>query len=102
MSLATLNKQRSVEKQSIRTTVTISKVSKIPISSPAAAEGTPAMSQSKKIAMEGASDPSSAAELSRDEGDESADVGKRKELLKEKFFNDSNGNERRGEFFDTL
>ncbi|XP_070495965.1 dystrophin, isoforms A/C/F/G/H-like isoform X7 [Chironomus tepperi] len=101
MSLATLNKQRSVEKQSIRTTVTISKVSKTPVLTTTSMPIT--TSQSKKIALDGITErndlsnqTSTEAEMSK-EIDEipNADVGKRKENAKEKFFNETNGTERR-------
>lgn len=101
MSLATLNKQRSVEKQSIRTTVTISKVSKTPVLTTTSMPIT--TSQSKKVTLDGVTERNdlsnqTEAEMSK-EIDEiaNADVAKRKDIAKEKFFNDTNGTERRGE-----
>lgn len=110
MSLATLNKQRASEKQqpqSIKTTVTISKVSKT-------TTGTPIMSQSRKIPSDGVSEKSEpsvassdsprtvrAASKSSDEipyADES--IGKKKEEAKEKFMNEGAEMYRRGELMD--
>lgn len=111
MSLATLNKQRALEKQqpqSIKTTVTISKVSKTPIAS-----NTPVMSQSRKIAADGVSEKSDPSIASSDSpktvraASKSSDeipfadadsIGKKKELMKEKFMNDGAEMSRRGEF----
>lgn len=95
MSLATLNKQRSVEKQSIRTTVTISKVSKTPILTTTTA---PIMSQSsRKSALDVVSETSSAdspqivCEKSKSSDDDVAgDVSRKKEIAKEKFFSSPN------------
>jgi hypothetical protein len=111
MSLATLNKQRSLDKQqpqSIKTTVTISKVSKTPIDS-----STPIMSQARRIANDSASEkgePSIASsdslqtvrEASKSSSDEipfaDASIGKKKEMAKEKFMNDGTiDGQRRGE-----
>lgn len=100
MSLATLNKQRSVEKQSIRTTVTISKVSKTPILTTTTA---PIMSQSsRKIALDGVSEtstesPQTVREKSKSPDEVSSDVNmpafevvtRKKEFAKEKFFSSS-------------
>lgn len=115
MSLATLNKQRSVEKQSIRTTVTISKVSKTPISTttsntmPITNVTSAASSQSKKILSDSMSEKSDLSSTespltvranSKSPDDipfvDDINVSKKREIAKEKFFNDSNG-ERRGE-----
>ncbi|KAL7035147.1 hypothetical protein ACKWTF_008245 [Chironomus riparius] len=100
MSLATLNKQRSVEKQSIRTTVTISKVSKTPVLTTTSMPIT-TTSQSKTITLDGVTERNdlsnqTEAEMSK-EIDEipNADVAKRKDIAKEKFFNETNGTERR-------
>jgi hypothetical protein len=107
MSLATLNKQR--QPQSIKTTVTISKVSKTPIES-----NTPIMSQSRRSANDSASEksePSIASndslqtvrEVSKSSVDEipfaDESIVRKKELAKEKFMNESaaEANERRGE-----
>lgn len=113
MSLATLNKQRSVEKQSIRTTVTISKVSKTPVFTTTTA---PSTTQSyKKIALDGVSEtstesPQTVREKSKSPDDDAMNLTidtnatKKKELAKEKFFSTSiddasNASEqRRGEF----
>lgn len=105
MSLATLNKQRASEKpqpQSIKTTVTISSVSKTP--------ATPIMSQSKKFALDGTSEKSEPSVTSSDSpitvraasvspvehpfADEP--IGKKKEIAKVKFMNDGNNFDRRG------
>jgi hypothetical protein len=113
MSLATLNKQRSVEKQSIKTTVTISKVSKTPITTTTTTtmpitSSVATSSQSKKIALDGETEqnyqsssesPQTAARENTPDDiafvDEINTV-KRKELTKEKFLYENNG-ERRGE-----
>lgn len=101
MSLATLNKQRSVEKQSIRTTVTISKVSKTPVLTTTSMPIT--TSPSKKLTLDGVTERNDLSnqtevEMSK-EIDEiaNADIAKRKDIAKEKFFNETNGTERRGE-----
>lgn len=99
MSLSTLNKQqRSVEKQSIRTTVTISKVSKTPILTTTTA---PITSQSsRKIALDGVSEtstesPQTVREKSPDEMSSDVNmpafemVTRKKEVAKEKFFSSS-------------
>ena len=114
MSLSTLNKQqqRSVEKQSIRTTVTISKVSKTPILTTTTA---PITSQSsRKIALDGVSEtstesPQTVREKSPDEMSSDVNmpafevVTRKKEMAKEKFFSSSiddnttpNAEQRRG------
>lgn len=103
MSLATLNKQRSVEKQSIRTTVTISKVSKTPVLTTTSMPIT--TSPSKKITFDGVTERNDLSNQAQTEAEMSkeideipnADVAKRKEIAKEKFFNETNGTERRGE-----
>lgn len=110
MSLATLNKQRASEKhqpQSIKTTVTISSVSKTPVGST-----TPILSQSKKFASDGTSEKSEPSVASSDSpitvraasaspvelplADEQ--IGKKKELAKVKFMSDGNNFDRRGEW----
>lgn len=100
MSLATLNKQRASEKQqtsSIKTTVTISSVSKTPTG-----PTTPIMSPIKKTALDGTSEKSETSVASSDSPltvraasislEESPHVeepfGKKKELAKVKFMND--------------
>lgn len=115
MSLATLNKQRSVEKQSIRTTVTISKVSKTPhILTTTTA---PSTTQSyKKIALDSVSETSTESPQTIREKSKSPDdtinvsndinVAKKKELAKEKFFSSSiddasSANEQRRGMFNT-
>jgi hypothetical protein len=113
MSLATLNKQRSIEKQSIRTTVTISKVSKTPILTTTTA---PSTTQSyKKIALDSVSETSTETAQTVREKSKSPDdtinvpndinVVKKKELAKEKFFSSSiddaaSGSEQRRGMFD--
>lgn len=112
MSLATLNKQRSIEKQSIRTTVTISKVSKTPILTTTAPSTTHSY---KKIALDSMSEtstesPQTVREKSKSPDDmanvsNDSNVVKKKELLKEKFFSSSiddatSGNEQRRGMFD--
>lgn len=103
MSLATLNKQRAAEKhqpQSIKTTVTISSVSKTPVGST-----TPIMNQSKKIALDNSSSQSEPSIASSDSPrtvreiskspemiqavEEVQIIGKKKELAKEKFMNEA-------------
>lgn len=110
MSLATLNKQRSADKQpqSIKTTVTISKVSKTSIGST-----TPILSQSRKIAPDGVSNnsehsvtssdsPQTVREASKSSSDDipyaDDSIARKKEIMKEKFLNDSAEAQRRGEF----
>lgn len=103
MSLATLNKQRSVEKQSIRTTVTISKVSKTPVLTTTIS---PIMtSHSRRFTPDGLShksdlsseSPQTVRENSNspDEIPFADDIIRSKDLAKEKFFNE-NGEQRRG------
>ena len=112
MSLATLNKQRASEKHSssIKTTVTISSVSKTPTG-----PTTPIMSPSKKITLDATSEKSEpsvassdspltirAASISLEETSHVDDpIGKKKELAKVKFMNDGVSEpelDRRGEF----
>lgn len=109
MSLATLNKQRASEKQqsqSIKTTVTISSVSKSSIGST-----TPIMSQLKRIPLDGSSEKSEPSVASSDspltvraasstsEEIPFADdaIGRKKELAKVKFMSDGAEISRRGE-----
>ncbi|KAG5680611.1 hypothetical protein PVAND_010105 [Polypedilum vanderplanki] len=107
MSLATLNKQRSVEKQSIRTTVTISKVSKTPVLT--TTNTSPIMtSQSRKITLDAVSEKSDLSNESPSQtvrensqsfdtipfADVDSNPSKKKELAKEKFFNGENGERR--------
>jgi hypothetical protein len=115
MSLATLNKQRSVEKQSIKTTVTISKVSKSqvsttntsPITSMARNVASPdGMSEKSDVSTES---PQTVREKSNSPDeipfvDDSANVVlKHKELAKERFFKGSeNDFDRRGMFHEVL
>jgi hypothetical protein len=107
MNLATLNKQRSTEKQqpqSIKTTVTISKVSK----TPQIGSTSPIMNKSKMIAsLDGVSQSSAASSDSPQTVREASDdipfadessIGKKKELAKEKFMNEGVDMSRRGEF----
>lgn len=106
MSLASLNKQRGVDKQSqsIKTTVTISSVSKTPVGS-----NTPLMSQSRKIALDGTSEKSDPSITSSDSAQtvrEMSDdipfadepVGYRNEQAKKAFMNEGAEMSRRGEF----
>lgn len=92
MSLATLNKQRSVEKQSIRTTVTISKVSKTPILTTTTAPTTASIQSSKRIALDGVSETSTESPQTVREKSKSPDeiptveIIRKKEIAKEKFF----------------
>lgn len=118
MSLATLNKQRAAEKhqpQSIKTTVTISSVSKTPVGST-----TPIMNESKQFALDnsssqsepsiGSSDsPRTIREISKSPEiiqavEEVQVIGKKKELAKEKFMNEAAEvtPPRRGKKFATL
>ena len=113
MSLATLNKQRALEKQqpqSIKTTVTISSVSKTPVGS-----STPLMSDSRKIAADSVSvksvqssvassdsrktvrDVSLTPSASPDSPEESL-IAKRRDSAKDKFLNEEPVKPRRGEF----
>lgn len=110
MSLATLNKQRSSDKQtqSIKTTVTISKVLKTSVG-----PATPIMGQSRKITPDGVSEKSEPSNASSDspktvrEASRSSDeipyaddsIGRKKEMMKEKFMNDGAEISRRGEIF---
>jgi hypothetical protein len=106
MSLASLNKQRGTEKlaQSIKTTVTISSVSKTPVGS-----NTPVMSHTTRITADRSSEPSIASsdslqtvrELSKSPEDiPYADelVGYRSEQAKKAFMNEGAEMSRRGEF----
>lgn len=109
MSLASLNKQRGNEKlaQSIKTTVTISSVSKTPLGS-----NTPVMTHTTRIISDGTSEksePSIASsdslqtvrELSKSPEDiPFADevIGYRSEQAKRAFLNDGAEMSRRGEF----
>ena len=117
MSLATLNKQRSLDKQqqqSIKTTVTISKVSKTTVES-----STPIMTQSRRIANDSTSEKSEPSIASNDSLQTVREVSKsstdipfaddsicnKNELAKEKFMNDSasaENNERRGKFHELV
>jgi hypothetical protein len=102
MSLATLNKQRSVEKQSIRTTVTISKVSKTPIMTTTTA---PITSQSnRKDELPGTFTETVKASHESPSVEEET-VIRKKELAKEKFFSSSiddaaTAEQRRGMLFN--
>lgn len=109
MSLASLNKQKSLEKQqpqSIKTTVTISKVSRTSIDSV-----TPVMSQRRQISTESSFDMGSQPSIASNESSQTvremqkfrntsvdsvddpivqADIiAKRKQLAKEKFLSES-------------
>jgi hypothetical protein len=105
MSLATLNKQKTMEKQqpqSIKTTVTISKVSKTPIDST-----TPVLPQkTKKISTDSSFDMSSEVSIGSNDSTQTvremqkllsdddpliqADIiAKRKQIAKEKFLSES-------------
>lgn len=117
MSLATLNKQRSLDKQqpqSIKTTVTISKVSKTSVES-----STPIMSQSRRIANDSVSEKSEASiassdsqqtvrEFSKSSSEEvlyaHENFGRKAEVAKERFMNESatsaTAGERRGELWE--
>lgn len=107
MSLATLNKQRTTEKQqaqSIKTTVTISSVSKTAVGST-----TPVTTQSKKITFDSTSVKSGSSHVSPQVVQEESKtidaqaveeilLGKNKEQAKEKFMNEGLENaQRRGE-----
>lgn len=111
MSLATLNKQRSSDKQaqSIRTTVTISKVLKTSVG-----PTSPIIGQSRKITPDEVSEKSEPSIASSDspktvrEASKSSDeipfaddsIGKKKELMKEKFMSEGAEMSRRGELWD--
>ncbi|CRK92206.1 CLUMA_CG005754, isoform A [Clunio marinus] len=107
MSLATLNKQRTLERQqsqSIKTTVTISKVSKTPIGNT-----TPILSQLKKVPSDTGSDNSAPSMTSSEspktvrEVSKSSDeipfaddnIAKKKEKMKERFMTEGAEAERR-------
>lgn len=105
MSLATLNKQRGLDKQSqsIKTTVTISKVSKTSIGStspiPSQSPKSPDGISQKSLASSESPQTVREASKSSDESpfaDES--IGKKKELAKEKFMTEGTENNRKGEF----
>jgi hypothetical protein len=101
MSLATLNKQRLVEKQSIRTTVTISKVSKTPVLTSNTSPIMTPTSQSRRFTLDTSSEKSDLSTESPQMVHENslsldtipfadADVTKKKELAKEIFFSREN------------
>lgn len=110
MSLATLNKQRATDKQqsqSIKTTVTISKVSKTPIQ-------TPNLSESKKFVSGLSLEPSTTSSDSpitvREASMTPEDIPyademfnqKQSQSIKERFMNEGGEINRRGKLFFTI